>query len=63
VEKRWLKIKEASSVYGIHPVTLYKLCQAKKIPCVKMKGLGLRVDALKFEQLLQKLSVVPLEKR
>jgi excisionase family DNA binding protein len=62
MEKRWLKVEEAAALLGIHKVTLYKLCKAGRIAHARIKGVGLRVDGTRLEQMIEKQVIVPAEK-
>ena len=42
--RKLLTVIQAAEMLGIHRITLYKLIELKKIPHIRKKGLGLRLD-------------------
>ena len=42
--RKLLTVIQAAEMLGIHRITLYKLIETKKIPHIRKKGLGLRLD-------------------
>ena len=42
--RKLLTVIQAAEMLGIHRITLYKLIEAKKIPHIRKKGLGIRLD-------------------
>ena len=42
--KKLLTVIQAAEMLGIHRITLYKLIEDKKIPHIRKKGMGIRLD-------------------
>jgi excisionase family DNA binding protein len=47
--KRWMKSKEVAEYLSVHPNHVYRLLYAHKLPGVKLKGIGWRIDRKKLE--------------
>ena len=47
--KKLLTVIQAAEMLEIHRITLYKLIEDKKIPHIRKKGLGLRLDPDQLE--------------
>ncbi len=71
-DRRWLTVREAGEVYGLHPKTVFLLCAHHKIPHTRIPsargGRGqVRVDRVGFDRLLEERGVpaleTPLDKR
>lgn len=67
VERRWLTVREAGEVYGLHPKTVFLLCARHKIPHTRIPsargGRGqVRVDRVSFDKLLEERGVPATEK-
>jgi excisionase family DNA binding protein len=54
IEKRWLKVKEAAEYLGIHEKSLYRSCSRQEIPSSKAPGVGVRIDRLELDKLLER---------
>lgn len=55
IERRWLKASEAGEYLGLHIKSIYRACKQKKIPSSKIPGIGLRIDKLSLDRLLEEL--------
>ena len=42
--RKLLTVIQAAELLNVHKITLYKLIEAKKIPHIRKKGLGIRLD-------------------
>ena len=51
--RRWIKVGEASVLYGAHPQTLYAGLLSGVLPGAKLPGLGWRIDRLELERRLE----------
>jgi len=38
-----LTVREAAHILHIHPISLYRLCYKRRLPHVRLEGVGLRV--------------------
>ena len=61
IERRWLKILEAAEYLGVHEKSLYRACRRKQIPSSKSRGIGVRVDKLALDAMLEQRGVAPEE--
>jgi len=61
IEKRWLKVSEAGEYLALHPKSIYRACCQRKIPFSKTLGIGIRIDKLKLDALLEHHGVKPRE--
>jgi len=52
-EKRWLSVVEASDYLGVSSKHLYTLCSRRIIPSSKIKGIGVRLDRLRLDRLIE----------
>jgi excisionase family DNA binding protein len=53
IERRWLKASEAATYLGIHQKSLYRALKRKQIPFSKPPGVGIRLDRLRLDRLLE----------
>lgn len=53
MERRWLRVKEAAEYLGISVKGLYDLCSRGLIPHTRLRGVGIRVDLKKLDELLE----------
>lgn len=53
IERRWLKASEAGAYLGLHRKSIYRACRQRKIPFSKLPGVGMRIDKLKLDSLLE----------
>jgi excisionase family DNA binding protein len=60
-KRRWLKISEAAEYLSMHPKSLYRACSQRKVPHCKAAGLGIRIDRIKLDAMLETLAVGPKE--
>lgn len=54
VERRWLTVTEAAEYLGIHPKSLYRSCKKKEIPSSRSRGIGIRIDKIELDKLLER---------
>lgn len=52
-DRRWLKPREFSELFSISPKHLYTLMAQGLVPAARKKGIGWRLDRVKFEAELQ----------
>lgn len=53
MEKRWLPVKSAAAYISINYKTLYDLIGKGEIPHVRRKGIGIRVDKKKLDEMME----------
>jgi excisionase family DNA binding protein len=63
IERRWLRVREAAEYMGLHPASVYRACARKRLPCAKVPGVGLRVDKLALDAMLERGEIRPGEVR
>lgn len=59
IEKRWLTASEAAQYLKLNPKSVYRACQARKLPYVKLSGIGVRIDKHWLDSLLERESLGP----
>ncbi len=47
--RKLLTVIQAAEMLNVHKITLYKLIETKKIPHIRKKGLGIRLDPDQLE--------------
>ena len=52
--RRWIKVGEASVLYGTHPQTLYAGLLSGTLPGAKIPGIGWRLDRLELEKRMER---------
>jgi excisionase family DNA binding protein len=52
-EKRWMSIKDAAEYLGVNGTSLYRACRKNWIPSIKSRGIGVRVDRVKLDAMLE----------
>jgi excisionase family DNA binding protein len=52
--RRWLKVMEAAQYLGSSPKGLYHSLSTRKIPFSKVRGIGIRVDRLELDKILER---------
>jgi excisionase family DNA binding protein len=63
IERRWFKISEIAEYLNLHPQSVYELWGKGIIPGTKIKGIGVRLDKKKLDELLEENSLDALRKR
>jgi len=53
IQRRWLKVSEAAAYIGMSVKGLYDLCSRGLIPHTRLKGVGIRIDLRKLDELLE----------
>jgi len=61
MERRWLKVREAAQYLGINPKTLYDLLGKGEITHVRRKGIGIRVDKTKLDELMESSEIPSIQ--
>jgi excisionase family DNA binding protein len=61
IERRWLKIKEAAEYLAVHKKSLYRACRRREVPYTKASGIGVRIDKLELDALLERMGISPEE--
>lgn len=51
--KRWIKPKEAADYLSVHLKTIYRMIYMNRLPAVKIKGAGWRIDRKKLDDMLE----------
>jgi excisionase family DNA binding protein len=59
IERRWLKVSEAGQYLGLHPKSVYRSCSQRKIPFSRAPGIGIRIDKLELDALLERQGINP----
>ncbi|TFH49515.1 MAG: DNA-binding protein [Methanothrix sp.] len=59
IERRWLTASEVGEYLALHPKSVYRACRNHKIPFSKAPGIGVRVDKVELDQLLERLGFRP----
>ena len=59
--RKLLTVIQAAEMLNVHKITLYKLIEAKKIPHIRKKGLGIRLDPDELDEWAKKGSVAANE--
>lgn len=59
-EKRWLKAEEAAAYLGKAKGTVYNLISQGLLPYSKRKGIGLRIDRKRIDEMLEEAEVLPI---
>ncbi len=63
MERRWFKVKEIAEYLSLSPKTIYDLCSKGVLPFTKVKGVGLRIDKIKLDQVLEREEVMPVQEQ
>jgi|WetSurSiteA1Bulk_404760.scaffolds.fasta_scaffold41873_1 excisionase family DNA binding protein len=61
IEKRWLTVMETSEYLHLHPKSVYRACQARKLPYAKIPGIGVRIDKQELDAMLERERISPAE--
>lgn len=61
IERRWLRVSEVGEYLGLHPKSIYRACCQRKIPFSKVPGIGIRIDKLELDALLERQGINPKE--
>jgi len=54
-----LTVNEAAKLLHVHPVSLYRLIGKKKIPFIKIEGIGVRFDPERLEIWVREAEIEP----
>ena len=57
MQRRWYRVNEVSEYLSIPPKSVYSLISKGIIPHTRIKGLGIRIDLPKLDELLEKHSI------
>ena len=57
--RRWLRVLEASQYLGVSCKGLYHSLSTRRIPYSKVKGIGIRLDRLALDRLLERNQTLP----
>jgi excisionase family DNA binding protein len=61
IERRWLTAPEVGEYLGLHPKSVYRACRSRRIPSSKAPGIGLRIDKLELDAMLEQMGVSPAQ--
>jgi excisionase family DNA binding protein len=61
IERRWLKVKEVAIYLGLHEKSVYRACRRREIPFSKSRGIGVVIDKLALDAMLEQRGVRPEE--
>ena len=61
IERRWLTALEAGEYLSLHPKSVYRACRAHRIPYSKAPGVGVRIDKLELDMMLERMGISPEE--
>jgi len=48
-ERRWMKPREVAEYLSVHPMTVYSLIYSHRLPAIKLKGVGWRIDRKRLD--------------
>ena len=51
-DKEWLEVAEVAAYLGVEPVTVYRWCRARRLPCIKL-GKAWRIRRAALEEFLR----------
>jgi len=54
-ESRWLKVKQAAEYLQLHEKSIYRACILKRIPYIKLPGIGIRIDKKRLDQMFDRV--------
>ena len=63
MERRWYTAKEIGVYLCLSHKTVYGLCSRGILPCVKKKGIGLRIDKAKLDELLEAEEITTIQEQ
>lgn len=61
IERRWLTATEAGEYLNLHPKSIYRACKNRYLPCSKTPGIGVRIDKLRLDEMLEESGLGPRE--
>lgn len=61
IERRWLTAQEVGEYLRLHPKSVYRACRAHRIPYSKAPGVGVRVDKIELDTMLERIGISPKE--
>ena len=61
IEKRWMKASEVAAYLSLNEKSVYRACRHGQIPSSKAPGIGVRVDKLKLDAMLERMGISPKE--
>ena len=53
MDRRWLTVKETAVYLNLHYKSVYRLVYKRKIPFSKPSGIGIRIDKVELDRLLE----------
>ena len=63
MERRWFRVKELAVYLGSTPSNIYNLIYKGLLPFSKIKGLGIRFDLIKINEMLEQNETPTVEER
>jgi excisionase family DNA binding protein len=61
IERRWLTAPEVGEYLSLHPKSVYRACRTHRIPYTKAAGVGVRIDKLELDRMLERMRISPEE--
>ncbi|MCG7851561.1 MAG: helix-turn-helix domain-containing protein [Methanosarcinaceae archaeon] len=61
IEKRWMTAAETGQYLHLHPKSVYRACQTRKLPHAKIPGIGVRIDKQELDAMLERERISPAE--
>ena len=61
MERRWYTAKEIGVYLSLSHKTIYDLCARGVLPFTKKKGIGVRIDKRKLDEMLEAEEITPIE--
>jgi len=61
IERRWLKVKEVAEYLSVHEKSLYRAFRRREVPYTKAPGIGVRIDKLGLDTMLERMGISPEE--
>lgn len=63
MERRWYKAPEVAAYLSLSSKTVYDLCSRGLLPCAKIKGIGLRIDIQKVDELIENQTIITVREQ
>jgi excisionase family DNA binding protein len=61
--RRWFRADEIAEYLHLNPKTVYSLCSRGMFPHIKKPGVGLRIDKVKLDQMLEEDETLPVKEQ
>lgn len=61
IERQWLTVQEVGEYLNLHPKSVYRACRYHRIPYSKAPGVGVRINKLELDLMLERMGTSPEE--